>query len=120
MIIEEVWKYINGEKEFSSIQDLPQKSFDTDSGRNIEFEDYGENDGLHMEKVVTKMNGTIYLYIPKNSNQNHPPDVNKIAHDLNEKSLGAGGGYNGGANCEWGSWSSDSEGSCIKIKDKVR
>ena len=117
MIIEEVWKYINGEKEFSSIQDLPQKSFDTDSGRNIEFEDYGENDGLHMEKVVTKMNGTIYLYIPKDSND-HPPDLNKIAHDLKARSMD-GGGYGGGANCEWGAWSSDSDGRCIKIKDEV-
>ena len=131
--MEEVWKYINGEKEFSNIQDLSAMSFDTVSGRNIEFEDDGKNDydgnrneennnnnGLYMEKVVTKMNGTIYLYIPKNSNQNHPPDLNKIAHDLNQKSMDAGGGYSGGANCEWGSWSSDSEGSCIKIKEQVR
>ena len=127
MIMEEVWKYINGEKEFSNIQDLSAMSSDTVSGRNIEFEDDGknenglnENDGLHMEKVVTKMNGTIYLYIPKNSNRNHPPDLSKIANDLNQKSMDAGGGYSGGANCEWGSWSSHSEGSCIKIKEQVR
>ena len=131
MIIEEAKKYISGEKKFSNFKDLSQMSFETVSGRNIvEFEDDGKNDydgnrneennnnnGLYMEKVVTKMNGTIYLYIPKDS-KDHPPDLNKIAQNLNARSMD-GGGYEGGSNCEWGSWSSDSEGRCIKIKDQV-
>ena len=132
MIIEEAKKYISGEKQFSNVKDLSSMSFGAVSGRNVvEFEEDGNNEydeneneennnnnnGLYMEKVVTKMNGTIYLYIPKDS-KDHPPDLNKIAHDLNARSID-GGGYEAGSNCEWGSWSSDSEGRCIKIKDQV-
>ena len=124
MIIEEAKKYITGEKKFSNFKDLSPMSFDTESRRNIvEFEDDGstENgesmDGLFVEKVVTKMNGTIYLYIPKDS-KDHPPDLNKIENVLRVRSM-EGDGFEGGSNCQWGSWSPDSEGRCIKIKDKV-
>ena len=125
MIIEEAKKYISGEKKFSNFKDLSPVSFDTVTKGNVmEFEDDSNNDdeennnnGLYMEKVVTQMNGTIYLYLPKDS-KDHPPDLNKIAHDLNTRSMDEGG-YEGGSNCEWGSWSPDSEGRCIKIKDQV-
>ena len=130
MIVAEAQKYISGEKKFSNSIDLSSVSLAAVSSRSaVEFEDDGNDDygpnekeennnnGLYMEKVVTKMNGTIYLYIPKDSND-HPPDLNKIAHDLKERSMD-GGGYGGGANCEWGAWSSDSDGRCIKIKDEV-
>ena len=47
--MEEVWKYINGEKEFSNLQDLSPMSFDTVFGRNVEFEEDGKNDnGLYI------------------------------------------------------------------------
>ena len=139
MILKEAWMYINGEKKFSNIQDA--KSFDdglignginTPARGNIVFEEDGNTDdgddndenssnGLHVEKVVTKLNGSVYLYIPKDSNQDHPPDLDQIAHDLDKRSMNAdGGGYKGGSKCQWGAWSPDSEGRCIQIKDEVK
>ena len=74
-------------------------------------------DGLFVEKVVTQMNGTIYLYIPKDS-KDPPPDLNNIETVLKARSM-EGEGFEGGPKCEWGSWSPDSEGRCLKIKDEV-
>ena len=60
----------------------------------------------------------LFLNMARDSDD-HPPDLNKIAQELNARSMDEGD-YEGGENCEWGSWSSDSEGRCINIKDQVR
>ena len=67
MIMEEAKRYLRGEKEFSEFQDL---SLDTEESPELptgpgESSVVGPSSAESLNKVVTVLNGTFYLYIPK-------------------------------------------------------
>ena len=66
MIMEEAKMYLRGEKQFSYFQDL---SLNTGSERPNSGPghagDVGPGSADNLDKVVTALNGTLYLYIPK-------------------------------------------------------
>ena len=82
MIMEEAKRYLRGEKEFSEFQDL---SLDTEESSEKlptgpgEAGVVGPSSAESLNKVVTALNDTFYLYIPKVLNHSRQVNVNVFA-----------------------------------------